>query len=289
MSAPASGRERPVVFPCGEDQLLGMLHPAGTGSSGARGVLIVVGGPQYRVGSHRQFVLLARDLAAAGHPVLRFDYRGMGDSEGPFRGFEAIGDDIGAALDAFQAEQPEVHEIVLWGLCDAASAAAFHGHRDRRVSGMVLLNPWVRTEAGEARTVVRHYYRARLRDPAFWRKLLSLRFNPMRALSGLLANLRRSRGGHGGPHGAADEDLPLPERMRRGLAAFRGHVLLLLSGNDLTAREFEDTAHASAQWRQWMESSSVRVARLPEADHTFSRAEWRERVSVLTRDWLEAS
>jgi hypothetical protein len=38
-----------------------------------------------------------------------------------------------------------------------------------------------------------------------------------------------------------------------------------------------------------MESSSVRVARLPEADHTFSRAEWRERVSVLTRDWLEAS
>ncbi|HBZ05431.1 MAG TPA: hydrolase 1, exosortase A system-associated, partial [Massilia sp.] len=31
-----------------------------------RGVLIVVGGPQYRAGSHRQFTLLARDLAAAG-------------------------------------------------------------------------------------------------------------------------------------------------------------------------------------------------------------------------------
>ena len=30
------------------------------------GVLLVVGGPQYRVGSHRQFVLLSRALAAAG-------------------------------------------------------------------------------------------------------------------------------------------------------------------------------------------------------------------------------
>ena len=41
------------------------------------GVVIVVGGPQYRVGSHRQFVLLARQLAAAGIATLRFDCRGM--------------------------------------------------------------------------------------------------------------------------------------------------------------------------------------------------------------------
>lgn len=55
------------------------------------GLLMVVGGPQYRVGSHRQFVLLARDLAAAGIPVFPFDYRGMGDSTGQARDFEGIG------------------------------------------------------------------------------------------------------------------------------------------------------------------------------------------------------
>jgi len=54
----------------------------------ACGVLIVVGGPQYRVGSHRQFLLLSRRLAAEGHPVMRFDYRGMGDASGAMRGFE---------------------------------------------------------------------------------------------------------------------------------------------------------------------------------------------------------
>jgi uncharacterized protein len=36
----------------------------------------------YRVGPHRQFLLLARDWAADGIPVMRFDYQGQGDSEG---------------------------------------------------------------------------------------------------------------------------------------------------------------------------------------------------------------
>ncbi len=287
MSAVASGHERPIVFRCGDDELMGVLHPAVGASSAARGVLVVVGGPQYRVGSHRQFTLLARALAGAGHPVLRFDYRGMGDSQGDFRGFEHIRDDIGAAIDAFQAEEPGVREIVLWGLCDAASAAAFYGPGDGRVAGMVLLNPWVRTEAGEARTVVRHYYLGRLQDPTFWRKLISLRFNPVPALAGLFRNLQRARG-RGAGAGGGDADQPLPERMRRGLARYRGQVLLLLSGNDLTAREFEDTARSSTAWRQWLESPGLRIERLPEADHTFSRAEWRDRVAALTREWLEA-
>ena len=78
----------------------------------------MVGGPQYRVGSHRQFVLLARDLAADGFPVFRFDYRGMGDSEGEFRGFEHVEDDIAAAVEAFRSASPGLREIVLWGLCD---------------------------------------------------------------------------------------------------------------------------------------------------------------------------
>ena len=146
MTAPASGQERPVVFPCAGDDLCGILHPAPGPAQGV-GMIVIVGGPQYRVGSHPQFLLLARELAAAGYPVLRFDYRGMGDSEGAFRGFEGIDEDIRAAIDAFCTEAPEVEQVVLWGLCDAASAAAFYGHRDDRVAGMVLVKPWVRTES----------------------------------------------------------------------------------------------------------------------------------------------
>ena len=77
----ANGTEEvPLSFACQDCRLYGVLHRPR--SRGRSGVLIVVGGPQYRVGSHRQFVLLARFLAGRSIPVLRFDYRGMGDSEG---------------------------------------------------------------------------------------------------------------------------------------------------------------------------------------------------------------
>lgn len=278
-------RERPVVFRCEDHELLGILHPAE--EPARRAVVLVVGGPQYRVGSHRQFVLLARTLAASGWPVLRFDYRGMGDSEGDLRDFEDISADIAAAIDATFASLDGVRECVLWGLCDAASAAAFYSRRDERVTGMVLVNPWVRTEAGEARTRLRHYYLGRLRQRDFWRKLLHLRWNPFRTLSDVGRFAARSRGGHV-TNTASNGARPLPERMFIGLQAFDGQVLLILSGHDLTAREFEDVVAASAAWQRWIETDRVETHRLSEADHTFSRSEWRAQVADWTQEWLQS-
>jgi exosortase A-associated hydrolase 1 len=136
-------------------------------------VLVVVGGPQYRVGSHRQFVQLGRELAQAGWPVFRFDVRGMGDSTGTFQGFERLAPDIGAAVDAFYATVPGLKRVVLWGLCDGASAALLYLERaDPRVGGLVLLNPWVRSAHTLAQAQVSGYYARRAIDPATWRALL---------------------------------------------------------------------------------------------------------------------
>ena len=115
--------ERALAFDCGGERLYGILSLPGHAASGARGVLVVVGGPQYRAGSHRQFTLLARDLAQDGVPVLRFDYRGMGDSEGTIRPFDDVEDDLRAAIDAFMAASPGLREVVLWGLCELAIIA----------------------------------------------------------------------------------------------------------------------------------------------------------------------
>ncbi|MEQ8659382.1 MAG: hydrolase 1, exosortase A system-associated, partial [Gammaproteobacteria bacterium] len=71
MSSP--DEEQAIAFAIDGDTAVGVLHAAAGAS--ATGVVVIVGGPQTRVGSHRQFVLLARRLAAAGYPVLRFDYR----------------------------------------------------------------------------------------------------------------------------------------------------------------------------------------------------------------------
>jgi exosortase A-associated hydrolase 1 len=247
-------------------------------------VLIVVGGPQYRVGSHRQFVLLARALAAAGTPAMRFDYRGMGDSEGEFRGFEAIGDDIAAAIGAFRAHVAGLEEVVLWGLCDAASAIMFYAYRDSTVVGIVLLNPWVRTDASEAKTYLKHYYRARVTNLTFWRKLLSAKLNvrsSVRSFISLAWTALLSSNSTGDVAG-----LPLPERLAQVLEAFPGPILFVISGNDLTAHEFKDAATTSNRWQCLLREPRVFRRDMADADHTFSRREWSLGIEEWTIQWV---
>src|SRR5262245_3252257 len=216
-------REQPFTFLCRGSTLVGFVHEGD--ESAQRGILVVVGGPQYRAGSHRQFVLLARALAKEGFPVMRFDHRGIGDSDEPFLGFEALDDDIAAAIDTFIAKCPRIREVVLWGLCDAASAILFYAHTDRRVTGDVELNPGGRTQQSEARAYLRHYYWYRLRDPAFWQALRSGRLNILEASWSFLRVLaQRLSPGHYFDGKQASVGSTLPERMARGLARFKGPV-----------------------------------------------------------------
>lgn len=187
--------ERALRFQCEGDGLLGILHaPAGTAQ--APGVLIIVGGPQYRVGSHRQFTLLARGLAARGHAVMRFDYRGMGDSDGEPRNFEELDADIRSAIDEFLGQVPGLGAVVLWGLCDGATAALLAADHPA-VKGLVLANPWVHTERGQAQAVMRHYYFQRLLQRSFWQKVLGGRFAPLRSLREFFGVARQVHGGVG--------------------------------------------------------------------------------------------
>ena len=275
--------EEALVFPCGEDELVGVLaipeRPA------PRGVLIVVGGPQYRAGSHRQFTLLARHLAQAGIASLRFDYRGMGDSSGGARPFEHAQEDIRTAIDRFVGRLPVLRDVAIWGLCDAASAALFYAHGDKRVSGLAVLNPWVRTDEGMARAQLQHYYGTRLLQRSFWQKVLRGEFNVVEAARGLGKSLMHALGRSGEATSGAPGK-PLPERMEDGLRRFKGPVLVILSGNDLTAQEFKDVVARSPGWQALLQDSRVTRRDLPEANHTFSRRKWRDQVAGWTADWL---
>jgi len=275
--------ERALVIKCQGESLVGILHAPAREPSGL-GVLVVVGGPQYRVGSHRQFVLMARRFAAAGHAVLRFDYRGMGDSTGAARSFEAVDEDIRAAVDAFLAELPDLRGVAVFGLCDAASATLMYCGTDPRIRAVVLANPWVRTVVGEARTQVRHYYGNRLMTRAFWGKLFSGRLQLRESLVGLLGAVRLSRGTMNGPGGATAPHFV--DRMLEGLGRTDCAVLLLMSERDLTAREFDELCRVSLGWSSQMAQPRVRRVDLPGADPTFSSAEALEAATRAVVDWL---
>jgi exosortase A-associated hydrolase 1 len=281
--------ERALRFACGGDWLYGVLSMPPQPPLTRRGVLIVVGGPQVRTGSHRQFTLLARGLAGAGVPTMRFDYRGMGDSEGAPRDFEQVQEDLRAALDCFFAQVPELEDVVLWGLCDGASAAAMYAPGDARVAGLALLNPWVRTEGGAAKATLKHYYRSRLLDPGLWKKIASGRFNAAQAAQSFAAQLRAAFGRNGSAAPQADSAAALPERMHAALQRFGGKVLVMLSGADLTAQEFAGLASGSRDWQLLLAGPRVTRHTLPGADHTCSRREWHEQLVTWTLAWLRAA
>lgn len=274
--------ERALVFECGGDRLLGILHSP---VSPARplGVLIVVGGPQYRVGSHRQFVVMARAIASAGYPVLRFDHRGIGDSDGSQRSFDDLDDDIRAGLDALCAACPGLQGCVIFGLCDAASAAMIYCARDHRLRGLVLANPWVHSEAGVARAYVKHYYGNRLLQASFWRRVASGDFDWRGSAGDLLRKLWLSA--TGSPSSATPGGFQ--ERMLAGLARFRGQVLLLISGRDLTAAEFVELSQSDGRWRAALARAGVEVRRYERTDHTFSDAEGLASAIADCTAWLE--
>ena len=276
--------DQAVMFPCAGEKLLGIFTvpelPRETG------ILIVVGGPQYRVGSHRQFLLLSRALAEEGYLVMRFDFRGMGDSSGDLSGFEAIEIDIGAALDAFNESYPQIERVVLWGLCDAASACLLYWDttRDARVSGLVLLNPWIRSEGTLARAHIKHYYGKRLLQADFWSKLLTGKLGLWQAMGGFFRSLKKARQMNAPK--ARDETLTFQQKMLRGLSTFPERVLLVISGNDYTAKEFLEAVWANHAWVVAMRQPNVTRIDLPEADHTFSSVEWRGQVENMTKQWL---
>lgn len=271
-------RETVLQFECKGERLLGVVsHPAGRPAS--TGMVIVVGGPQYRIGSHRQFVLLARALAAAGHAVLRFDCRGMGDSTGPAPGFDAIDADIAAAIGVLQAACPMVQKVVLWGLCDGASAALLYARRtrDKRVVGLSLANPWMHTEQAQAHAIVHTYYRQRLLDGAFWRKVARGGINPLRKLSEFLRHRRDARGMASAGDATAG--------MREAFDELRLPLLLLLCTRDATAQAF--LAQLALGDSRLLAERHVRRVDFAAADHTFSSAEWRREVENATIVWLK--
>lgn len=281
-------KEKAVVFYCDSNPLVGIIHrpeqPATTGV-----IIIVAGGPQYRVGAHRQFVNLGRRLASRGIPVLRFDHRGTGDSAGEYRGFEDMDDDIGVAIETLLNEFPKLEKIALWGECESASAAAFYAHNDTRISGLFMVNPWIRTEAGQAKTYLKHYYWNRLRDPKLWKKVKSLEFSFFKSAKDYLqlrSIAKKQLTNTAKEQHPSFSNLPLPERLTKSLQLFGGETFILTSGNDYIAQEFKDFIATSKVWIKSDINNKAVFQDIAGADHTFSKTEWRVELFRHTEDWL---
>lgn len=72
--------ESPFFFDLGKDRLFAVHHRPPAGEP-RRGLVVCPALAEERLWAHRVYVGLARELAAQGFAVLRFDFRGEGDSD----------------------------------------------------------------------------------------------------------------------------------------------------------------------------------------------------------------
>jgi exosortase A-associated hydrolase 1 len=243
---------RHLEFGCEGETLVGTLDDA----SGTTGLLIVSGGNEIRAGAFAGQAELAMRIAAAGHPVFRFDRRGIGDSSGENRGFRENALAIAAALRAFRSAKPDIRRIVAFGNCDAASALMLASSAGW--DGLVLANPWTfEANGGDALppAAIRARYARKLRNPREWLRLASAKVDLGKLAKGL--------------RGAASSPAPpttLAQALADGLEGFDGPVSILIAERDRTGQAF------MAGWK----ARDARVRTCPGASHAFVEAHARE-------------
>jgi hypothetical protein len=247
-------------------------------------VVILNTGIAHRVGHHRMYVKMARELAALGHLAFRFDLSGIGDSASggdDLSPVEAHQADVSEALDWLTASC-DVNEAVLIGLCAGADLALRYGHSDKRVVGIVLLDPTIPPTA----RFYAHYIGRRLTQLRSWLSFVSGRGRIWQEMS------ERARMVFGAasaePVSAADhrirselEHLYL-NSLDRGLK-----VLIVLTGGPLEGRQsyreqlFEALPNVPFKDR-------VSVEHFRDADHTFTSKKVRARLQELVLGWIKA-
>lgn len=242
------------IFSCEGSRLVATLDDA----PGETGLLLVTGGNEVRAGAWNGHALFAARIAATGHPVLRFDRRGVGDSEGDNGGFRSSAPDIAAALGEFRRQCPRLTRIVGFGNCDAASALMLAGGAG--LDALVLSNPWtIDGDAEEAPAeVVRDHYRRRLADPAAIRRLLTGKVSLRKLVRSLLSMVRPAPKAPSG----------LVAEIATGIAGFRGSISFLIAGRDRTGLAF------LAKWNK----ADPRILSCPDATHSY--------VEPPAQDWL---
>ncbi len=242
-----------LSFSCLGETLVATLDDA----PGDAGLLIVSGGNEVRMGAHRGMAELAAEIAAKGHPVFRFDRRGIGDSTGANGEFTSSGPDIAAAIAAFRANCPHVKRITAFGNCDAASALLLH--RPEGIDAAVLSNIWVieRVDDMPPPAAIKAHYLARLKDPKAWIGLFTGAIDVRKLASGLFRVAK------------AQAPSSLSADIAHAMASFPAPLSILLATRDATAiafmDEWEKPGFSDARAR-----SDIRVKKLDSDSHSFA-------------------
>lgn len=291
---------RPVTFVNrAGTRLAGILHEAG--GRGDAAAILLSPGVKSRVAPHRLYPKIADRLVACGVSVLRFDFHGLGDSEGSVP--EPLLQDLYGAIqsgryvndthDAIDWLRGEtgVGRVILGGLCGGAITGVLAAAARRDVAGIFGLGLPVSLDGAGVDAVrsmstgqlagIRAGYRRKLLDASSWRRLLTLQTDFSLVARSFTAAARGRR------------PVATPQNLNPHLAPalFRVlsqgcRVLLLFAEADRLLAEYREKfepLHGEALKRH-ADRLEVRVVKA--ANHVFTFPEWQQEMREATTSWL---
>ncbi len=304
---------RCVSFPNHQGHLLyGMLHepPAPV----ARGVCVLLLSPgiKGRVAPHRLHLKIAERLAPLGFHVLRFDFYGLGDSQGELaeglladmyntvQGGRYVGDAV-AAMD-WMRDHCGTKRFVGSGLCGGSITALLAAQQDPRIVSLLGIGLPVTLDGGEANWgrfltqqqigQARQGFFERLVRPSSWIKFLTGRSN-YRVIWRVLGQVFRPKRGNVADHPQGDGPAVLDDTNPLFAPAFltllqdRRPVLLVYSGGDRLQVQFEEKFEARNRSRIDATSPGYRVHTIPRANHIMSDPAWTAELLDVAAKWLD--
>lgn len=310
-------QQTPVVFANRNGlRLFGMLHVPGTGSVRDTGILLLSPGVKMRVGPQCLYRRMTDLFVRLGFPVLRFDFHGIGDSEGElqedvlidFYNHIEVGRYVDDALDAVQWMQQHcgVSRVIASGLCGGAVTGLLAGARDDRIVGLlgVGITPVLASRAADASLYMtagqieanrKRYLKKSVLSVRSWVRFLTLRSDyrlMWKALVKplLLGSAHRGSVGNDGPAEKSQQDNanPLfPPAFFEMLDSGRP-VLLVFSGADRLYWEFQEKFVARYASRLEAVQSGYDLHVVPNANHVLSLHEWQDDMLDASARWLQS-
>jgi len=312
-----------ATFPNREGQrLFGILHQPAVPREPGVAILLLSPGVKMRVAPHRLYNKMAARFAALGYPVLRFDFNGLGDSEGEiqeshladFYGSVQVGRyvaDTVAAMDWMQ-QTHGCSRFIAAGLCGGAITGLLTADRDPRIISLVGLGIPVildgthidhskyMTDKQLAGNRDRYLGKLRVWDPAVWKSWTRFFSGQShyslitRALTKpFMKKLRQSA-----PVGTAAAASAAPAEpdntnphfapaFRRMLASSRG-MFFAFAGADRLTYEFDVkfVQRHKAALDEHPDGYETHVTQ--DANHIYSLTEWQADVFDRCCRWLDA-
>lgn len=293
--------------------LFGTLHTPSNSSANRPVIVLLSSGVKMRVGPHRLYNRIADKFTDLGFIVFKFDFVGLGDSEGELDR-ELMGEvyndtETGAfvndgvdALDWLESRLG-TKSFILGGLCGGAITSILLAKDDLRVQGLISLGMTVTLAMGGVDRVqfasqnelaaLRRGYFARMLDPKSWLRLFTFQ-SDFRTIYRSINQLFQGKKNTAPNNQHSEHEKPPSNANPLFPPAFfemagRGKkILLVFSESDRLFWDFDEKFAQPYAAELANLEGSYELHVIKDANHVFSFREWEEDMLRVTSEWLKA-